>query len=130
MLTSETGIEHALLSAYLPNALYCTHKTCLAVSQPSRRHHGRSAPGPNGLQLLDLVPDFANLCVLATAANHGDSHLFAIVQESLVKMPTRMAHDQEPLLFTSDTSGVSGGFVAMNPITLVEVGETLISDGG
>jgi hypothetical protein len=109
--------------------LYCKHNICLAVSHASRRHHRRSAPGPNGLQLLDLVPNFADFCVMATAASHGDSHLFRIVQKRLVEMPTRMAHDLELALRTRKTTCMSGVSVAMIPVPLVKFGETFVTDG-
>lgn len=126
-LTGQAGLNHVLPVATAPKAPHPKHKICLTVSYASRRHYRRWTAEPNRLQLLYLAPYSADIRVITTPASHGDSHLFLIVQEGLVEMPTPMAHDHELVLFTCDTSRVSGGCVTMIPVPLVEIGETLVA---
>ena len=96
--------------------------------QASRRHRRRSASDANTFQLPNLDPNLAHIRVLQSAASRSHSRLLFVVFHSSVKMPPRVAPDLEAMLFTRSTARVSGGLIAVVPVTLVVFGKPSVPD--
>jgi hypothetical protein len=98
------------------------------VAKHTSSHDRRVALAPDGLQLIPLQSNPANLFMAMPAAGYQDMDLLLIHSHSLVKMAARMADDVKSIGLARLAVGVGGSFVAFLPVAHMVVCDSSVSE--